>query len=313
MIAAFVLLHPEAALSALFGTDLSSPFNQLLVNRKVSVVNLICLGLNGGKSALFGHFFARFLDVVDDITLETVFDATHGTAQIPLIVVVWLTNEEVIAALGWALTHISILVPYLLPFELLTTVHLFRCQKLAKIRQGYGNLAAGLWAHNRQLLIFNAGLDPWKNALRVVNVCTDTKRKDLTPIFREEGHLTDFADVLLLFTLLPLFNFFELSEQLLLNLLRRLLLHLGLLFLQPPSLSLSSLYPTPLLLLLSLSPYHCHNFSLLCVHFRLMLIPKLLKIVLAVQNTTPTRAFLIEGRWLTLHGLIIGLECIIAP
>ena len=231
MITTVILLHPKVARRALFGSDLPRPINQLLIDWQELVIDFISLGLNRRNSFLLLNFFTCLRYMVDHVAFEAILDATHGAAEVSLVVVIRFTDEKVFAFLRWTLAHVCILIANLFPFELLTSFHLFRRQKLSKIRQRNRLLAARFGTQDRQLLIFDACLDPRCDAGRMKDVCTNAEGQHLTPILSKQRHLADFADILLLFALLTLLYLFKLSEELLLHILWSFLLHFSFLFL----------------------------------------------------------------------------------
>ena len=143
MITTLILLNPKVALWALLGSDLSRPINQLLVDWQELVIDFISLGLDRCDSFLLLNFFTCLGYMVDHVAFEAILDATHGAAEVSLVVVIRFTDEKVFAFLRWTLTHVCILIANLFPLELLTSFHLFRRQKLSQVRQRNRLFAAG--------------------------------------------------------------------------------------------------------------------------------------------------------------------------
>jgi len=153
-----------------------------------------------------------------------------------------LFEEQVVAALSRALKHVRVLVPNLLPLKLLAPVHLFWSQKLSEVRQRNGVLAIRLGAQDRQLLIFNARVEPRLNARNVINVAADAQRKHLVECASKEGLLANLAHVLSRLLFDSVLSRLQLGEYHGLN------LH-GLLVLELSLLLLSSKHLLPFLLL----------------------------------------------------------------
>lgn len=156
VITAFVLVHPVLALGALLGARLLRPLEQLSVLGQLFVVNLEDFGFY----LVLLELFTRLPDVIDYVALEAVFDVAHGATKVPLVVVLRVPNEKVPAFLRWTLSHVSVLIPDLLPFEFLTPLHLLWREQLSQVRQRYRRFAAGFRTDNRKLLALDASLDP---------------------------------------------------------------------------------------------------------------------------------------------------------
>ena len=60
--------------------------------------------------------------MVNHIASEAVLDAAHRAGMVTLILI--LSEEQVVAAVAWALDHARLHITDLLPFELLAAVHL---------------------------------------------------------------------------------------------------------------------------------------------------------------------------------------------
>ena len=110
--------------------------------------------------------------MIENLALETVSNTATGTKVVCLIFS--FLEKQVFAINSRALFHVRVLVSDFFPLEFLASLHLIGGQKVYKIRQRDRQLALGLGAKNGKLTSFNARLKPRVDAIKVVNVRTDS-------------------------------------------------------------------------------------------------------------------------------------------
>ena len=110
--------------------------------------------------------------MIESLALETVSNTATGTKVVGLIFS--FLEKQVFAINSRALFHVRVLVSDFFPLEFLESLHLIGGQKVYKIRQRDRQLALGLGAKNGKLASFNARLKPRVDAIKVVNVRTDS-------------------------------------------------------------------------------------------------------------------------------------------
>lgn len=128
VIAAFTLNYPVLALFASLCTNFLRPIFQHLVLGKFASIYLTDFGFKG-CSLLFSLEIVTGLFYVEDYLARKAVLQAAGEADVIGFILACLV-EKVVAAIRRALKHVGILIPDLLPFKLLATIHLLRRQKL---------------------------------------------------------------------------------------------------------------------------------------------------------------------------------------
>ena len=175
----------------LLGANWFRPCFQLYVLLQFVVVDVIQLGFELSLCLSLLKLFTRLLDMIESLALETVSNTATGTKVVGLIFS--FPEKQVFAIISRALFHVRVLVSDFFPLEFLASLHLIGGQKVYKIRQRDRQLAPGLGAKNRKLASFDTRFKPRVDALKVVNVRTDSHCEHVR-VLTKEWLLADLAN-----------------------------------------------------------------------------------------------------------------------